>query len=288
MQVAQIQATVLLLSANALVRDNVRVLLRTMGYQCVLASTLSEAFLLLEQQLIHAAILDPQQAGTSPAEVVAGFQTMQPSPRGRIIVLTNERGDPELSRVIEAYSLPRVPAELVFQELYPMLDSMLRRNIEFRRVVRRARRVFDSRHEPAPAGIRSFQVPVHRLLYEADNLMVDLSLEPEKDSQRIALVGQVVDPVHVDHPLNTIPVVLQSRAGLIGIAATNEFGEFSFQFDSRPSVTLEIGVKEDEPLVIELADLQDAVHGTTEEPESAETSSLRKTSFPRKPKGGKQ
>ena len=50
MDIAQIQPKVLMLGADALVRDNVRVLLGSMGYQCLVASTLKEALTLLEQE----------------------------------------------------------------------------------------------------------------------------------------------------------------------------------------------------------------------------------------------
>jgi len=45
-ETAQIQPKVLMLGANALVRDNVRVLFGSMGYQCLVAATLKEALTL--------------------------------------------------------------------------------------------------------------------------------------------------------------------------------------------------------------------------------------------------
>jgi len=66
-ETAQIQPKVLMRGANALVRDNVRVLLGGMGYRCLVASTLKEALALLELQKPDAAILDPQQADSPPA-----------------------------------------------------------------------------------------------------------------------------------------------------------------------------------------------------------------------------
>lgn len=286
-QVAQNQAKVLVLGANALVRDNVRVLLGSMGHRCLVASTLKEAFLLLEQEITRAAILDPQQEGSSPAEVVAGFHRMFPSLRGRTIVLTSERADPELFSVIDAYSLPHVPAELFLQKLWPMLDSLLSRRIETRSLLRRAQLVFDSFLQPSPVGIRSSLASGHRLLYESADLMVDLSLEPQGDLQRIALVGQVVDPVHLDHQLDKVPVVVQGQAGLIGVATTNKFGEFSFEFDSVPGITLEIGVKGDQPLLIELSDLKGAIREATDEsqlPETAGEFKAQKDLIPKKSK----
>jgi len=58
-----------MLGANALVRDNVRVLLGSTGYQYLVAPALKEALTLLEQGRPDAAILDPQQADSPPARV---------------------------------------------------------------------------------------------------------------------------------------------------------------------------------------------------------------------------
>ena len=94
MKIAQSQPKVLMLGANALVRDNVRVLLGSMGYQCLVAPTLKEALTLLEQGRPDAAILDPQQADSPPARVVAAFHKMVPHLRGRTVVLLGEESDP--------------------------------------------------------------------------------------------------------------------------------------------------------------------------------------------------
>ena len=97
METAQIQPKVLMRGANALVRDNVRVLLGGMGYRCLVASTLKEALALLELQKPDAAILDPQQADSPPARIVAAFHKMVPHLRGRVIVLIGEESDSERS-----------------------------------------------------------------------------------------------------------------------------------------------------------------------------------------------
>lgn len=57
METAQNPPKVLMLGANRLVCDNVRVLLRSMGYQCLVAAAPSEALPLLQQEKSDAAIL---------------------------------------------------------------------------------------------------------------------------------------------------------------------------------------------------------------------------------------
>src|SRR2546421_8670811 len=160
-----------MLGVNALVRDNVRVLLGSMGYQCLVASTLKEALTLLEQEKPDAAILDPQQADSPPARIVAAFHKMVPHLRGRAIVLIGEESDTELRQVLDAYFLPRIPRDALLQKLWPCLDSLLRRVSTTQQVTRSAPLVFDSFLQPSLAGTRSSHSTVRRLLYEADSLV---------------------------------------------------------------------------------------------------------------------
>jgi len=280
MEVARNQPKVLMLGANALVRDDVRVLLGSMGYHCVVASTLKEALVLLEAEKPDAVILDPRQVGSPPARMVAAFHKMVPTLRGRAIVLTDQECDPELLRVLDAYSLPQVPRDLLLQEVWPRLDSLLRRNIVHRQITHGARLVLDSFLRPLPAGVRySLQLSARKLLYESEDLMADLSLEPQGNLQRITLVGQVLDAAEPERRLAGLSLVLQGRAGPIAVASTNEFGEFHFDFDSEPGVRLEIGVKANHWVSLELPDPKGAIQGTAEEsqlPETAADSEARK------------
>jgi len=271
-ETAQIQPKVLMLGVNALVRDNVRVLLGSMGYQCLVASTLKEALALLEQEKPDAAILDPQQADSPPARIVAAFHKMVSHLRGRVIVLIGEESDPELLQVLDAYFLPRVPRDALLQELWPSLDSLLRHRMSTaQQVTRSAPLVFDSFLQPSLAGTRSSHPTVRRLLYESDSLVADLSLEGQRDSQRITLVGQVLDAAKPEPHLSSVPVVLQSLAGLMGIAKTNEWGEFRFEFNFEPGVSLEIGARENYRVSVGLPDSKSVMGWTTEESQIPET-----------------
>ena len=272
MEVARTQRKVLVLGADALVRSNVRVLLGSMGYHCVVASTLKEALPLLEEEKPDAVILDPRQVGSPPARMVAAFHKMVPTLRGRAIVLTDEESDPELLRVLDAYSLPRVPRDLLLQEVWPSLDSLLRRDIVHRQITQSARLVLDSFFQPLYAGVRNLQqLSARRLLYESGSLMADLSLEPQGNSQLITLAGQVLDAAQPERQLASLSLVLQGQAGPIAVASTNEFGEFHFDFDSEPGVRLEIGVKANYWVSLELPDPKGAIQGTAEESQLPET-----------------
>jgi DNA-binding response OmpR family regulator len=271
-EIAQTQRKVLVLGADVLVRDNLRVLLSSMGYRCVVAATLEAALALLEVERLDAAILDPQQVGFPPARMVAAFHKMVPTLRGRAIVLIDQECDPELLRVLDAYSLPWVPRDLLLQEVWPRLDSLLRRNIVHRQITQSARLVLDSFLQPLPAGVRySLPLSARKLLYESGGLMADLSLEPQENSQRITLVGQVLDAAEPERRLASLSLVLQGRAGPIAVASTNESGEFQFDFDSEPGVKLEIRVKENHWVSLDLPDLKGTFQETTEESQLPET-----------------
>jgi CheY-like chemotaxis protein len=280
MEVARTKPKVLMVGADALVRDNVRVMLGSMGYHCLVASTVEEAQALLEVEKPDAVILDPQRVGSRPAWIVAAFHKMLRTLRGRTIVLTDQECDPELLRVLDAYSLPQVPRKVLLQEVWPSLDSLLRRKIVHRQVTQHARLVLDSFLQPLCAGIRDSQLlSARRLLYESEGLMADLSLERQGNSQRIALVGQILDGAQPKRQLARLSVVLQGQAGPTAVATTNEFGEFHFNFDSEPGVSLEIRVKENRWVSLELPEPMGAVQETPEEsqlPETPADSGIRK------------
>jgi CheY-like chemotaxis protein len=250
---------VLLLGGNPLVRDNVRVLLRSMGYQCLVASALKEALELVEQERPDAAILDPRLADFPPARVVAMFHKRAPVLRGRTIVLIREASDPELLQVLDAYSFPKVRLDALFLELWPSLDSLLRRALQ-PEVFRSAPLVFDSFRETSLAGVRSLQPTLRQLLYESDVLVADLSLEGQRDSQRITLTGQVLDTAKRKPPLSGVPIVIQGQTGLMGIVETNKWGEFYFEFEPEPGITLEIRARENFWVSAGLPDLNRGMH----------------------------
>jgi len=263
----------------------VRVLLGSMGYQCLVAPTLKEALTLLEQGRPDAAILDPQQADSPPARVVAAFHKMVPHLRGRTIVLLGEESDPDLLQLLDAYFLPRVPQDALLQELWPSLDSLLRRMSTTQQVTRNAPLVFDSFLQPSLAGARSSHPAVRRLLYESDRLVADLSVEGHKDSQRVTLVGQVLDTAKPEPRLSSVPIVIQGHEGLMGMAKTNEWGEFRFEFNFEPGVSLEIGARQNYWVSVGLPDSKSVVARTTEESQIPGDAEAQKDVYPKGKKG---
>jgi CheY-like chemotaxis protein len=234
------QRKVLIIGEESHARDSMRVLLGSMGCQCVLASSVQLGLAALEEENPDAAIMDLHQMRTSAAQVVSGLDKIGSSLRGRVLLITGESIDPQVSDLINRYSLPCVPRDRLFQELWGSLESLLSPSSLLRRVMQAARLVFDSFLQPLPDGIRTSQVPARRLVYEAGGLMADLWIEPKTDSRRTALVGQLVDSAKPDRRVDRIPIVLRGQKGPIAFATTNEFGEFHFDFDFEPMLTLEM------------------------------------------------
>jgi DNA-binding NarL/FixJ family response regulator len=250
----QNQRKVLMLGADPLVCDNVRVLLTSMGYQCLVASALKRALELLEQEKPDAVIVDPYFTDAPAVRLAAMFYKQVPALRGRSIVLLREKSDPELVQVLDAYAVPRIRLGALFQDLWPSLVSLLRRAAVSRQITHAALLVFDSFLEPSVAGIRSSQVPCRQLRYESDALAADLLLEQEQHSQRITLTGQVLDAAK-GQPKAGVPVVIQGPSSLIGVAKTSEWGEFRSDFEPEAGITLEIRTKQDFWVSARLPDL---------------------------------
>ena len=225
-------------------RDTMRVLLASMGCQCVVASSVQQAIAVLELENPDAAIVDPRSSSFSAAPIVSGLDKIYARLGGRVVVLTEQERGQEVKELLERYSLPSVPRGRLLQELWGNLEPLLRPKEVLRRIIYTAHLVFDGFLQSMPAGIRGMsQLAARQLVYQSGSLMADLWLEPQCDSRHIALVGQIVDSSRPDCQFDSIPVALHGRKGPIALVTTNNFGEFNFNFAFEPSVTLQIEVR---------------------------------------------
>ena len=255
------QPKVLIIGEQLGVRDTIRVLLGSLGCQCVLASSVQQALPLLAQENPDIAVIDPLATASSPGQVISGLDKLYPSLHGRIILLTGAGTDLEVREAVEHHPVMQVPRERLLQELWGTLELLLRRASVLQRITHAARLIFDSFLQPMPAGVRLSQLPARRLVYESGSMMADLWLEPQTDSKRIALVGQLVDSAKPDRRFHRVPVVLHGRKGPVALAKTNEFGEFHLDFDFEPSVTLEMETSANQWVSVVLPSLEGAASG---------------------------
>jgi hypothetical protein len=103
------------------------------------------------------------------------------------------------------------------------------------------RLVFDSVLQPATAGFRGY-VSTRQLLYETDQYFIDLRLEPQRDSDRFALVGQVLDRSRRGMASQGQIVRLLHGTLPLEETAINEFGEFQFEFRGEIGLSVAIGM----------------------------------------------
>jgi hypothetical protein len=116
-----------------------------------------------------------------------------------------------------------------------------------------ARLVFDSRIQPALAGVRSGTEAPERFLFQGDNLVLDVLMEPRQESEPVSLLGQIFDPLNPAHLYNNLPVTLLREAGEMARTTTNEAGEFQLTFNPAQNLLLVVQLGKQAVLVSPLA-----------------------------------
>jgi hypothetical protein len=102
--------------------------------------------------------------------------------------------------------------------------------------------LFDSFRNPLPVGVRSSSTSSRQLLYGAGEFRVDVRLEPRLDSEKVSLVGQVLNSADPGKGLDAVPVVLIKGRKIVAESLTNRFGEFHLECDLESSLHLRVGV----------------------------------------------
>jgi hypothetical protein len=98
--------------------------------------------------------------------------------------------------------------------------------------------LFDSFRDPLLAGVRSVTSTARQLLYGAGKYRIDVRMEPEADSEKVAIVGQVLnaaDPAKTSPP---VPVILFKGNKILSVSQTNSFGEFHLDCDLHTDLKL--------------------------------------------------
>jgi hypothetical protein len=212
-----------------------------MGCQWRVASNVQEALTMLEGEEAAVALLDVPKVMPDPHRFDKDLTELRARLPGQIIVLA-ESLKPQIAELIEKFSIPFVRHDHLMMDLWPVLAPMLFSLPEPRGVPRLAHLVLDTFLQPLPAGIRHAHPDTRQLVYEIESLTVDVSLERIANSDRVALLGQILHTNGPQLPLKSIAVVLKGQNGPLGARITNESGEFLFEFQAEPKVTLEVEV----------------------------------------------
>ena len=100
--------------------------------------------------------------------------------------------------------------------------------------------LFDSFRAPLQAGVRSSTKDVRQLLYGSGDNRIDLRLEPQADSDKISLVGQLLNSADPARATGAVPVTLLKGRKVVAESATNRFGEFHFEVELEENLQLRV------------------------------------------------
>lgn len=106
-----------------------------------------------------------------------------------------------------------------------------------------AKLVFDTAGRAAAAGTRRGTIASRHLLYEVDDLCLDLRLDRPHQSSSAVIVGQLADRNDPLQPLAGLPVFLVAGDRFLAQTTSNRLGEFRVEYETetKPSLCLPVG-----------------------------------------------
>jgi hypothetical protein len=102
--------------------------------------------------------------------------------------------------------------------------------------------LFDSFLSPQTAGVRSAATSARQLLYSAGCYRIDVRIEPQGDSEKVAVVGQVLNSTDPGGSVGEVPVALMKGQKTLAKTITSKFGEFHLESDAEGSFQLRVSV----------------------------------------------
>ncbi|MGA2269674.1 MAG: hypothetical protein ABSH44_14500 [Bryobacteraceae bacterium] len=98
--------------------------------------------------------------------------------------------------------------------------------------------IYDSFLVPAPAGMRASWQVGWQALYRAGDCSLDLRIEPELQSSRAAVIGQISNHTLPGTEMANIPVCLRSGRLVVAETLSNRFGEFQMEYEQQGRLQL--------------------------------------------------
>ncbi len=117
-----------------------------------------------------------------------------------------------------------------------------------------AQLLFDSLSAPLQAGVRSSTADARQLLYGSGDHRIDLRFEPQVDSDKISLVGQLLNSADPARAMDAVPVAVLKGHKVVSESATNRFGEFHFEVDLETDLQLRVSPPQGPEFSIALVD----------------------------------
>jgi hypothetical protein len=115
--------------------------------------------------------------------------------------------------------------------------------------------LFDSLRSPIAAGVRSSSATLRQLLYGLGGYMLDLRIEPQENSDKVALLGQVLNSTDPDTPIGVTSVVLRRGNKVLAESVTNRFGEFQLECDLEARLQLHAKLPHGQVVQVPLVEL---------------------------------
>ncbi len=119
-----------------------------------------------------------------------------------------------------------------------------------RRVGRAAQAIasllFDSAAAPLATGVRSAATAERQLLYGVSKYRIDVRIEPQSNSERVALVGQILNSRDPGKSIGAVPVRLCQGRRVLAESMTSPFGEFDVECDLGKGLQLRVSLPQEE------------------------------------------
>jgi CheY-like chemotaxis protein len=238
---------VLLVGSDTNIQDSITTLLNTMGWACTAVSSMDDVRTAIQQGKFNAILLDLRRSSAGVERASLDIKEIRPSLSERIVALISGSVDSETLEVIERYDLVQLSQENILSRLWNTLEDLVDYpawRIDAPPSIQTARLLFDSYRMSTPYGVRSADASGRHFTYEHNNTKIDVLVDVQPASNRISLVGQVLDPTRTKARSDNLPVVLTSPTGALARTTTNRLGEFSLQFEFAENVSLEVRVGE--------------------------------------------
>jgi hypothetical protein len=98
--------------------------------------------------------------------------------------------------------------------------------------------IYDSFLVPVPAGMRASWQVGWQGLYRAGECSLDLRIEPDLQSSRAAVIGQVSNHLVPETEMANIPICLKSGRLVVAETLSNRFGEFQMEYEQKGRLQL--------------------------------------------------
>ena len=237
---------VLLIGFEPSIQESISVLLNTMGWTSILSDLVR-----LEARLQHgsfeAVLLSLKHSAEELERMILQIKEIRPTLSERMVVVSRGAVAPEILELIECYDLSYLPQEKVFSGLLSTLEDLVAFPPWYRVAARNvgvARLLYDSLRMHGPIGVRSSYTSGRRFIYEHNNTTIDVQFDVQPGSDRISLMGQVLDGTKQPLSYENRAVILHAQNGTLARTTTNRQGEFVMQFDFAENVNLKIRVGE--------------------------------------------